>query len=177
MPKRAKPEPRWAVGQVLAGHEIVAQQRLTLHGCTAYLPVVTRLCRPAGRRKPEPVLIPLWPGYLFLDTRTVDDWGLVHDVRWILGFLGDEGRPAVLTDQAIDQVRGIEAEGAVEPVTAPLPVFVVGELVRVPDGPMTGFRGRVVGPDGKDRVWLDLDLFGQRRPVSFPSLTLRPECA
>ena len=143
----------WAVGQVMGGHEAKAQQRLTLHGCVAYLPVVTRLARPGGKRKPEVIRVPLLPGYMFLDIRTIDDWGRVHDVPWILGFLGAEGRPAVLSDPAIDKIRAIEAEGAVEPVTDPLTVFVIGERLRIMTGPFGGMRSFVERfKDGRVRL-------------------------
>lgn len=138
-----KSKPFWAVGHVLAGHEVSVQNRLRLQGCSAYLPVVARLTRPAGKRKPELVEVPLIPTYLFLDTRTVDDWGRVHEVRSILYFLGCDGRPVLLDDAKLDPIRSIEAEGAVESVTEPLPVFVIGERIRILDGPFGGLRGFV----------------------------------
>jgi transcription antitermination factor NusG len=164
----------WAVGQVIGGHEVKAEQRLTLHGCAAYVPVGPRLSRPAGKRKPEVVWVPLLPGYMFLDIRTIDDWGRVHDVPWILGFLGDEGRPAVLSDPAIDQIREIEADAAVEPITDPLTVFVIGERLRIMTGPFEGRRAFVEWfSDGRVRLQGGELLF----PVETGDLTNLARCA
>lgn len=179
MPKR-EARPHWAVGETRPGHETAVKKRWTNH-CEVYLPVVQQWRRPAGKRAKELVDWPLFTGYLFINVDTVTDPDPLYADSGLLHFIDIDGptkwiKP-VLTDEKIGEVRSLEGQATVEPMRRPLPVFVIGEQVKIPDGPFAGFTGWVVGLDGKRRVWIDLNLFGRSRPISVPNLTLRPECA
>ncbi len=158
----------WAVAYVMAGAERTVSETMAREGCEVYLPLMVRRVRPAGCRRPTEAEAPLFPGYLFVDYETLGPPWMLHDEERFICFLGSGGEITLLCDEIIEQVRAIERDWA--PLPEPeQPEFMLGEVVKVPAGPLAGYTGKVVRINGK-RVLLDGMEFG--RAMWFPAMTL-----
>jgi transcriptional antiterminator NusG len=78
----------------------------------------------------------VFPVYVLLKMILTDDsWHLVHNVRGATGFVGADGKAIPLTEQEIYDLGVEHKEIHVG--------YAVGDSVRVADGPLTGFIGKV----------------------------------
>lgn len=95
-----------------------------------YVPVMRRLTRPAGKRKPVVSSVPLFPGWVFVPYTRYRDVSGVSGVYGIVKY-GRMG-PLWLTNQDIDIVRKIEEDWSnpsLDRVSKPVG-FAVGDRVR-----------------------------------------------
>jgi transcription termination/antitermination protein NusG len=107
-----------------------------------------------------------FPGYVFVEMVMNDDtWHLVKHTNKVTGFLGGaKTRPSPISDQEIQKIVGQMQEGSEKPRHKV--EFVVGELIRIKDGPFTDFSGSVeeVNYD-KNKVRVSVTIFGRSTPV------------
>jgi transcriptional antiterminator RfaH len=150
--------PFWTCARLEPHRERLALHCLSLNGYTTYLPRLREWRRSHGRK----ILAtpPLFPGYAFIEIAL--QW---HSAKWSVGVLGlimDGGRPARVPDAVIDEIRGRERGGLVE---LPRRGLVVGDRVRVTQGPMRGLDGLYEGQKSRDRVLVLLAVLGACRRV------------
>ncbi len=101
----------------------------------------------------------VFPGYVLVKMIMTDEsWHLVRNVRGATGFVGTENKAIPLTEQEIYDM-GVERH-EIELG------FELGDTVKVTDGPLEGFFGKVteLEPD-KDRVRVLVSMFGRDTPV------------
>jgi transcriptional antiterminator NusG len=112
----------------------------------------------AGERK-------FFPGYVLVKMELNDEtWSLVRNTAKVTGFLGGGGRPQPITDKEADRIISQMKEGTEHP--KPTISFLIGEEVRVSDGPFSSFSGTVEEVDeGKGRVKVSVSIFGRATPV------------
>lgn len=101
----------------------------------------------------------IFPGYVLVKMILTDDsWHLVHNVRGATGFVGSEGKAIPLTEQEIIDL-GVEHREIVVG-------YSVGDTVKVVDGPLAGFLGKVGEIDAEaDYVNVIVSMFGRETPV------------
>ena len=108
----------------------------------------------------------LFPGYVFVEMVMDDDtWHLVKHTNKVTGFVGGaKNRPAPISEEEVGKILGQMEEGTEKPRHKV--EFVVGEYVRVKDGPFTDFNGTVeeVNYD-KNKVRVSVTIFGRATPV------------
>jgi transcriptional antiterminator RfaH len=151
----------WAVVQVESQCEHVVRLLLMRARYETYMPRIRARSR----------IAPLFPGYLFV--RIVDRW---YPVIWTVGVVrllmsGDQ--PARLPEKAMTEIRKREIGGFVK-LPSPTNRLRKGQPVRVIRG---SFEGQVAihqGMSSKERVWVLLNLLGQKVPVELPSRDLEP---
>ena len=107
-----------------------------------------------------------YPGYVLvqmdMDEQT---WHLVRDVPKVLGFIGGTpDKPAPITEKEANQILRRVEEGVDKP--RPKVEWVVGELVRVKEGPFTDFNGAVEDVNyEKSKVKVSVTIFGRATGV------------
>jgi len=79
---------------------------------------------------------PLFPGYVFVRTKGITS-GLMCSTPGVVRLLSFGGRPTPVSDIEIDAVRSLARLG--RPV--PVPYCVVGQTVKILDGPFAGIVG------------------------------------
>ena len=101
----------------------------------------------------------VFPGYVLIKMILTDEsWHLVHNVRGATGFVGSDGKAIPLTEQEIYDL-GVEVK------TVSLD-FEVGDTVKVIDGPLAGFLGKVDEIDiPNNSVSVVVSMFGRETPV------------
>ena len=107
-----------------------------------------------------------YPGYVLVQMVMNDDtWHLVKHTNKVTGFVGGaKNRPAPISDDEVAKIMGQMEEGVEKPRHKI--EFVVGEYVRVKDGPFTDFNGTVEEVNyEKSKVRVSVTIFGRATPV------------
>ena len=108
----------------------------------------------------------LFPGYVFVEMVMDDDtWHLVKHTSKVTGFVGGaKNRPAPISEDEVQKIVSQMQEGTEKPRHKI--EFMVGELVRVKEGPFTDFNGSVEEVNyEKSRVRVSVMIFGRSTPV------------
>ena len=101
----------------------------------------------------------VFPGYVLIKMILTDEsWHLVRNVRGATGFVGSEGKAIPLTEQEIYDLGVERREISVG--------YSIGDTVKVIDGPLAGFLGKVedLDPDS-NYVNVVVSMFGRETPV------------
>ena len=104
----------------------------------------------------------LYPGYVFVKMVYSDDtWHVIRNVRGVAGFVGASGNdPFPLTEDEVYEM-GVEKREIVVN-------YVVGDTVRILDGPLSSFTGVVESIEvDKNSVSVIVSMFGRETPVEF----------
>lgn len=108
----------------------------------------------------------LFPGYVFVEMVMEDDtWHLVKHTSKVTGFVGGaKNRPAPISEAEIQKIVDQVQEGNDKPRHKI--EFMVGELVRVKEGPFTDFNGSVEEVNYEEsRLRVSVAIFGRSTPV------------
>ncbi len=107
-----------------------------------------------------------FPGYVLVEMEMGDDtWHLVKHTSKVTGFVGGaKNRPAPISEAEVMKIVNQMQEGIEKP--RPKVEWVVGELVRVKEGPFTDFNGAVEDVNyDKSKVRVSVTIFGRATPV------------
>lgn len=105
------------------------------------------------------------PGYLFVEAKLIGD--MAHLLRFMpncLGFLGGLDNPTPVRQSDINRMIG-KVEETVLDVEVDIP-YVVGDSVKVTDGPFSDFTGVIeeVNPE-KRKLKVEVKIFGRKTPL------------
>ena len=105
------------------------------------------------------------PGYVLVRMEMNDrTYHLINSINRVTGFLGPQGKPSPMRDAEVEAILGRVEEGAEAPRS--LITFVIGEKVKVADGPFEGFDGTVEDVDeDSQRLKVSVSIFGRATPV------------
>ncbi len=127
----------------------------------------------SGRRIESEKMI--FPGYVLVKV-VADEKGEVSEKAWhavrntpkVTGFVGGQ-HPTPLTDKEVEEIIHHVSLTADKP--KPKHSFISGELVKIMDGPFTGFTGKVdeVNTD-KSTLKVMVTIFGRSTPVELTFL-------
>ena len=107
-----------------------------------------------------------FPGYVLVEMVMDDDtWHLVKHTDKVTGFVGGvKNRPSPISEAEVLKIVSQMQEGTEKPRHKV--EFVVGEFVRVKDGPFTDFNGSVEDVNyEKSKVRVAVTIFGRSTPV------------
>ncbi len=108
----------------------------------------------------------LFPGYVFVEMDMDDDsWHLVKHTAKVTGFVGGaKTRPSPISEAEVQKIVHQMKEGVEKP--RPKVEWVVGELVRVKEGPFTDFNGAIEDVNyDKSKLRVSVTIFGRATPV------------
>jgi transcriptional antiterminator NusG len=107
-----------------------------------------------------------YPGYVLVEMDMADDtWHLVKHTSKVTGFVGGaRNRPAPISEAEVAKIVNQMQEGVDKP--RPKVEWIVGELVRVKEGPFTDFNGAVEEVNyEKSKVKVSVTIFGRATGV------------
>jgi transcriptional antiterminator RfaH len=152
----------WYVVRTKARRETYAQDQLARRGVQTFLP---RILEP-GRVATEPIVGPLFPGYLFAHLRLSLQYTAVIWAPGVRNFVAFGEIPCPLDEDVVDF---IQERCGTEGIVRAMPTFTDGDLVRVKCGPFGGLLGVVQGDvSARCRVRVLMDLLRRRTQVSLP---------
>jgi len=108
----------------------------------------------------------LFPGYVFVEMVMDDEtWHLVKHTNKVTGFVGGaKNRPAPISEAEVQKIVAQMQQGADKPRHKV--EFVVGEYIRVKEGPFTDFNGTVEEVNyEKNKMRVSVTIFGRATPV------------
>jgi transcriptional antiterminator NusG len=108
----------------------------------------------------------IYPGYVLVEMEMADEsWHLVKHTNKVTGFIGGaKNRPAPISDAEVAKIVNQMQEGVDKP--KPKVEWIVGELVRVKEGPFTDFNGAVEEVNyEKSKVKVSVTIFGRATGV------------
>ena len=171
--KPANPDLRWYVVHAYSGMEKAVERN-----------ILERINRAGMQDKFGRILVPMeevveikngqkrtterkfFPGYVLVEMIMDDDtWHLVKHTNKVTGFVGGaKNRPAPISEEEVMKIVSQMQEGSDKPRHKV--EFVVGEFVRVKDGPFTDFNGSVEEVNyEKNKLRVAVTIFGRSTPV------------
>ncbi|MEN9780110.1 MAG: hypothetical protein RL087_1194 [Pseudomonadota bacterium] len=169
----SNPDLRWYVVHAYSGMEKAVERNIT-----------ERINRAGMQHKFGRILVPteevvelkngqkrtterrFFPGYVLVEMVMDDEtWHLVKHTSKVTGFVGGaKNRPAPISEDDVQKIVSQMQEGSEKPRHKV--EFVVGEYVRVKDGPFTDFNGTVEEVNyEKSKVRVSVTIFGRATPV------------
>ncbi len=169
----ANPDLRWYVVHAYSGMEKAVERN-----------IIERINRAGMQEKFGRILVPMeevvevkngqkktterkfFPGYVLVEMVMGDDtWHLVKHTNKVTGFVGGaKNRPSPISEAEVAKIVNQMQEGTQKPRHKV--EFMVGEYVRVKDGPFTDFNGSVEDVNyDKSKVRVSVTIFGRSTPV------------
>lgn len=135
----------------------------------AMVPKVKEIEIRSGRKKT--VEKRLFPGYVFVEMIVAEDsWYVVRNTPNVTGFVGFGVRPSPIKPSEIQQIKKLM--GVEEPKYKI--DLALGDLVRIVDGPLKGFEGKVDEIDeDKGKIKVLVSMFGRETPVNLDFLQVK----
>lgn len=156
---------RWYVVNTQPNQERRAEENLRRQGFEPWGPHLRTMRRHA--RRSEAVLVPMFPGYLFvrLDVEA-DRWRSVNGTFGVIRILCNGDAPIPVPDGLVEGLMARRDEAGV--IVLPPRSFAEGEAVRVAAGPFADLEGLFQSMSGRDRVVLLFNLLGRKVRASVP---------
>jgi transcriptional antiterminator NusG len=167
------PDLRWYVVHAYSGMEKAVERN-----------ILERIARDGMQDKFGRILVPMeevvevkngqkktterkfFPGYVLVEMVMNDEtWHLVKHTNKVTGFVGGaKNRPSPISEAEVMKIVNQMQEGTEKPRHKV--EFMVGEFVRVKDGPFTDFNGSVEDVNyEKSKVRVSVTIFGRSTPV------------
>lgn len=107
-----------------------------------------------------------FPGYILIQANLVGEVApIIKSVNGVVGFLGSKDEPVPLRQSEVNRILGTVDEmsdNAVEKVEP----YIVGEHVKVIDGPFSGFSGVIEeANEEKKKLKVMVKIFGRKTPL------------
>ena len=173
VPLSTNPDLRWYIVHAYSGMEKAVERNIT-----------ERINRAGMQEKFGRILVPteevveikngqrktterrLFPGYVFVEMVMEDDtWHLVKHTSKVTGFVGGaKNRPAPISEAEVQKIVSQMQEGSEKPRHKI--EFMVGDFIRVKEGPFTDFNGSVEEVNYEKRLLrVSVAIFGRSTPV------------
>ena len=140
-------------------------ERLLDEGYEAYVPIIEEIRIWSDRKKK--VKVPLIKSYAFVHT----DKNSLFDVLKIEGtlrILRHLGKPAVIRDFEIENLKLICDAGANVQHIASIENIEIGDAVEVVAGTLMGLKGKYVKDQGKKKVFIEIESLSNRMLLEVP---------
>jgi transcriptional antiterminator NusG len=111
-----------------------------------------------------------FPGYLLVQMElTNESWHAIKSTPKVNGFIGVGKTPSPIPESEVDRILNQIKDGEAKPT--PKVLFEEGEMVKIIDGPFSGFNGVVghVNPV-RGKVKVMVSIFGRSTPVELDFL-------
>ncbi len=166
---------KWYIVHTYSGHENKVakslKQRLESMGFENRIfdiIVPTRETFKVSQGKKETVKEKIFPGYVLIKMILDDEsWLLVRTTQGVTAFIGAGNKPTPISDKEVAAIQKFMATE--EPMYKAS--FVVGEAVKITDGPFTDFLGTIDNIDeAKGKLKVLVSIFGRETPVELDFL-------
>jgi transcriptional antiterminator NusG len=110
----------------------------------------------------------IFPGYVLIEMNVTDEsWYVVRNTPNVTGFVGFGVRPTPMSEEEIARImKRMSVQEPKHKIE-----FVKGDLVRVTDGPLKGFEGKISEIDEeKGKMKVSVNMFGRETPANIDFL-------
>ena len=151
----------WFAVYTVVRHEKAVNSSFLKNNIETFLPLREVVSQWKDRRKK--VLIPLFPGYIFVRIFDSDSWSILSilNTRGVVRILSSNGSFLAVPAQQIDSVKRL-VEANVE--YDPYQYLVEGKEVTLVNGPLHGVAGKILERKGQNWLIVSIDII--KRSVS-----------
>jgi transcription elongation factor/antiterminator RfaH len=164
----------WYVAQVLSQKEGYAVEHLARQGFQTFCPRLHRTRSHARRR--DTVLVPLFPGYIFVKFDIeADRWLSINSTQGVIRLVGPRlSAPSAVSPELIDLLMSRCTAG----VLTKLPEYIQpGHRIQITAGALAGQIATIEALDDRGRVRVLLSLLGAEHNVAVRADQLAPVAA
>lgn len=169
---------KWYIVHTYAGHENKVarslKQRMEAMGFAdrifdIVVPVKDTIKVSGGKK--ETVKEKIFPGYVLIKMVLDDEsWFLVRSTQGVTSFIGAANKPTPISEKEVEAIQKFMNQATPTFQTN----FVVGEAVKITDGPFTDFLGTVEKiDDARGKVHVLVSIFGRETPVELDFLQVK----
>lgn len=117
-----------------------------------------------------------FPGYVLIEASLVGEIPhIIKNIPNVLGFLGTKGEPDPLRQSEVNRILGKVDELAEQGEEVNIP-FIVGESVKVIDGPFNSFSGIIEEiNEEKKKLKVMVKIFGRKTPLELNFMQVEKE--
>lgn len=117
-----------------------------------------------------------FPGYVLIEANLDGELEhIIKNITSVIGFLGSQGQPVPLRTAEVNRILGKVDEMAEQGETMNLS-YLVGEAVKVMDGPFNGFSGVIEEiNDEKKKLKVMVKIFGRKTPLELNYMQVEKE--
>ena len=188
--KKSKEAPvlRWYVLKAISGKEASVKEYIELdmknHGYESRVSQVLipqeNVIKVSANNKRIPVKRNLLPGYVLVEAAL--DGEITHMLRNtpnVLGFLGGTDKPSPVRQAEVNRMLGLGVDDDADVTETVLNVdYLVGESVKVNEGPFTGFDGVIEEVNTeKQKLKVSVKIFGRVTPLELNFTQVTKELA
>lgn len=174
---------KWYVARAITGQEkkVKAQIEVELEraGLIQYVPQIlipTEKVYTVKNGKKSSKEKAYLPGYILIQAEMVGEVPhIIDSVNGVVGFLGGKSTPTPLRANEVSRILGNVDEMTEQGETL-LEPYIVGESVKVIDGPFSGFSGVIEEVmDDKKKLKVMVKIFGRRTPLELNFIQVEKE--
>lgn len=119
-----------------------------------------------------------FPGYILIEADLIGEVPhVIKNINGVIGFLGAEkgGEPMAMRQSEVNRILGKVDELADNEEEINIP-YIVGETVKVIDGPFNGFTGSIEKiNEEKKKLEVMVKIFGRKQPLELSFLQVEKE--
>lgn len=160
----------WYAAKILANREMLAVQNLSRQGYETFCPRIVKHVRHA--RSTLRKLVPLFPGYLFVNIdMATTRWRPVDSTFGVASLVKFGGQPARLPAGLVEAMQAAATpDGEIVDLSpaADAP-YEIGDAVRIIGGALNDWIGRVIALPAADRVTLLIELASRQVKLTVPA--------
>lgn len=148
----------WYLVQYKPNSHKIAERNLNRQGFSVFLPMQDVTTRKANRFVQQ--ARPLFPGYLFVHVSSQSaPWRSINGTCGVSRVVSFSNHPTPVPTPFIDGLlRRCDASGRLQPTTS----FQKGDVIEITQGPFAKFIATIDTIDADERIWVLLDLMGQK---------------
>ena len=159
----------WHLIQTKPNAHNMAARNLVRQGCDVFLPLMEQTRRTAQQFRTE--LRPLFPGYLFVGLKAHSpSWRTLNSTLGVSRGVSLDGTYRPVPEALITQLQNQCDETG---VFRAQDSFTSGDVVEIQTGPFASFLAEVLDMAPDQRIWVLVDLLGQKSRIAIDQQDLR----
>lgn len=159
----------WYLIQTKPNAHNTAARNLARQGCDVFLPLVEQTRRTAQQFRTD--LRPLFPGYLFVGLQEhAPSWRTLNSTHGVSRGVSLDGTFRPVPEKLITQLQTQCDEAG---VFRTQDTYTSGDVVEIQTGPFASFLAEVVDMAPDRRIWVLIDLMGQKSRIAMDQHDLR----
>lgn len=176
--KKASDEAKWYIVHTYAGHENKVERSLkqrveAMHFTDRIFDIIvpTRNTIKVSQGKKETVKEKIFPGYVLIKMILDDEsWIMVRSTQGVTSFIGAGNKPTPISEKEVEAIQ--KFMNLEEPMYKVK--FVVGEAIKITDGPFADFLGTIDSIDeARGKLKVLVSIFGRETPVELDFLQVK----
>ncbi|MEY2923489.1 MAG: hypothetical protein RLZZ337_29 [Bacteroidota bacterium] len=181
--EKIQDEFKWYVVRAISGQEkkvkAIIESELALEGLSKYVPEIlipTQKVYEIKNGKKTSRDKSYFPGYILIHAHLVGEVvPTIKSINGVVGFLGQDGEPEPMRQSEVNRIFGQVDESNQEGESIVNP-YIVGEFVKVTDGPFSGFSGVIEEVnEEKKKLKVMVKIFGRKTPLELNYIQVEKE--